>query len=335
MNIYDVSKKAGVSTATVSRVINGSGKVSEETRRRILAIMDEVSYTPSTFARKLGSSSTMTIGIMCVDSSDPFFARAVNLIDGALKENNYETLMHCTGYELANKQKSVKRLLASRVDAIIMVGSSYVESEENAVYIKEAAKELPVMMVNGVLRYPNVYNIASDDKDAAYQITARFIESGRRNLIYLYDSANYSGIKKLSGFALALEQAGIEPKEDRMILVGKVSRPVENAKARLMELKGMEIDGIVTANDLLAAGALKFAKEIGVSVPEQMFISGFDNSNIACCCDPELTSIDNKLEPICATSVATLLGVLEGRDMPKTTLFSSAIIERGTTRLKP
>ncbi len=98
MNIYDVSEHAHVSIATVSRVINGNPNVSEKTRKRVLAVMDELGYTPNVFARSLGLNTMKTIGIMCADSSDPWLAEAVYFLEKQLRSSGYDSILCCSGY---------------------------------------------------------------------------------------------------------------------------------------------------------------------------------------------------------------------------------------------
>ena len=105
MNIYDVSKKAGVSIATVSRVLNGKANVSEQSRKRVLKAMKELDYTPNIFARGLGLNTMKTIGIMCSDSSDAYLANAIYYIEQELRKNGYDSLLCCTGRDITTKKK--------------------------------------------------------------------------------------------------------------------------------------------------------------------------------------------------------------------------------------
>ncbi len=100
MNIYDVSRRAGVSIATVSRVLNGNPNVSEKTRTKVLTVMDELGYTPNVFARGLGLGTMKTIGIMCSDSSDPYLANAIYFLERELRANGYDSILCCTGTSL-------------------------------------------------------------------------------------------------------------------------------------------------------------------------------------------------------------------------------------------
>ena len=128
MNIYDVSRKAGVSIATVSRVLNGSPNVSERTRTLVLEIMEQLGYTPNVFARGLGLGSIQTIGIMCSDSSDPYLSHAIYYLEQGLRGFGYDSILCCTGSSLETKQKYFDLLRSKKVDAMILAGSKFVEN---------------------------------------------------------------------------------------------------------------------------------------------------------------------------------------------------------------
>lgn len=159
MNIYDISKKAGVSIATVSRVLNGNDKVSEKTRQKVLSVMEEESYRPNAFARGLGLNTMKTIGILCADSSDSYLASAVYYLEQELRRFGYDALLCCTGYELEQKQKYLEILLSKRVDAIILAGSTFIEqTNKNNEYLCLAARKVPIILLNGHLDAPGIYS---------------------------------------------------------------------------------------------------------------------------------------------------------------------------------
>lgn len=164
MTIYDISEKAGVSIATVSRVLNGSSKVSEKTRQKVLAIMEEYGYTPNAFARGLGSNTTNTIGILCTVSSVADISKLIYSIEQKLHDNKYDTLLYFTGSDLKSRQKYLNLLLSKNVNAVILAGSEFVsgKAEENN-YIIEAAKNVSVMLLNAAMDTPNVYNFVPEN----------------------------------------------------------------------------------------------------------------------------------------------------------------------------
>ncbi len=334
MNIYDISKKAGVSIATVSRVINGNAYVSEKTKLKVQGIMKENGYTPNAFARGLGLNTMKTVGILCADSSDPYIASAVFFIEQKLKANHYDSLLCCTGFDTADKGKYLDLLLSKRMDAIILVGSNFVEAEEDKNrYIRQGALTVPVMIINAALNGDNIYCTLCDDRRAVYDATIALQNSGHKNILFLYNAKSYSGYKKSEGFVAAREDA-IGAAFDRERYVHYLPGNINTVKEYLEMLyqKDLKFDAIITADDSLAIGALKFARAHNLAVPDEFSIIGYNNSIIAECSDPELTSIDNKLEAVCNHCVNTLMGVFQNEEMPHRTVFSAEIIKRGTTR---
>ena len=159
MTIYDISKKAGVSIATVSRVLNGSDKVRPATRKKVMDIIEKYDYTPNAFARGMGLHSVQTIGILCADSSDLFLAKAVYYLEQELQSNGYESLLCCTGYNLDIKKNYLNLILSKKVDGIILVGSNFIgTNEEENQYIKDVSAQVPIMLLNASFDYPNVYS---------------------------------------------------------------------------------------------------------------------------------------------------------------------------------
>ena len=211
MNIYDISQKAGVSIATVSRVLNGSEKVSEKTRKKVLAVMEENSYTPNAFARSLGLNSMHTVGILCSDSSDVYQAQAIYYLERELRKNSYASMLCCTGYELLEKQSYLNLLLSRNVDAVLLIGSHFIENspEENR-YILEAASKIPVFILNGELKGDNIYSILCDDYMALKDMTDLVFARGSESPIYLYRTLNYSGQKKIQGFLDSCAEHGLD-----------------------------------------------------------------------------------------------------------------------------
>lgn len=331
MNIYDVSQKAGVSIATVSRVINGNPNVSEKTKEKVLEVMKEIGYTPNVFARGLGLNTMQTIGIMCSDSSDTFLANAVYYLEQNLRKNGYDAFLCCTGYELQNKQKYLKLLLSKRVDAIIMVGSSFLEpNKKDNTYILDAAEEVPIMLINGYLSHSNIYCTLCDDHQAVYDAVSKLLTKGKKRVLYLYNTKSYSGIQKLNGYKDAILAHELPLEENLMQMCPNNLHDTKNLLLALSK-HGLKFDAVIAAEDLLAIGALKFAKTMGYQIPNELSIIGYNNSILATCCEPELTTIDNHAETLCITTINTLMRVLDGNDVPNKTTISNDLTLRNTT----
>ena len=203
MNIYDIAKLSGVSIATVSRVVNGSPRVSEKTKQKVLAVIKESEYTPNVFARGLGLNSMKTIGILCPDISDQYMAEAVSHLEKRLHECGYDCILGCSGNQQEAKEHHTKLLLSKRIDTLILVGSLYAGSGENQAetdYVRAAAERIPVFMINGYVEGENIYCSYGDDRQGAYDVTQALIRRGKKRILFLYDSQTYSARQKLEGY---------------------------------------------------------------------------------------------------------------------------------------
>lgn len=331
MNIYDVSEKAGVSIATVSRVLNGSPNVSEKTRNKVLSVMEELGYTPNAFARGLGLNTMKTIGILCLDSSDPFLANAVYHLEQNLKLHNYDTLLCCTGYELETKQKYLNLLMSKRVDAIILVGSSFLEPvpKDNA-YLLAAADVVPLITLYGYIKHPNIFCTLGNDYQAILDLTTRVINSGRKRILYLFHSKSYCGLMRLNGYKDAITTNGTSLDDSLIFQCPNKLLDTKNALAEAYH-NGLRFDAVIAAEDIYAVAAIKFAKSQGLSIPNDLIITGFNNSILSTCCEPELTTVDNHIETVCLTAIDTLMKVFSGEDAQNKVVIENDLLIRETT----
>lgn len=336
MTIYDISKQAGVSIATVSRVLNGSANVKPKTKKKVLDIIEQCGYTPNAFARGLGLNSMNTVGILCADSSDLYLAKAVYYIERNLRAGGYHAVLCCTGYALENKKSSLALLLNQRVDSVIMAGSNFIEnnSDDNQ-YIREAAAQVPVMLLNADLDCPNVYCTMCDDFKSMQEVTLSLIDRGITDILYLYNSTSYSGIKKLTGYqsAYLLKDIPLNKQYQQFFSgghedIGGVCRFLTGLRE-----KGLDFHAVIASEDMLAAGAVKYAKSNGLSIPADLSVIGYNNSLLTTCSEPEISSIDNHLETLCSQLVKTCIAVLSGEEMPPKTIFSGELVKRATTDL--
>ena len=333
MTIYDVSEKAGVSIATVSRVLNGSDNVSAQTRQRVLAVIEACDYTPNAFARGLGLNTMNTVGILCADSTDLYVANAVYNIERELHENNYNCLLCCTGYNVEDKQKYLNLLVNKKVDSVILLGSNFIsDNDDENEYIRKAAGEIPVLLLNADYDYENVYCSICDDFKSTLQATNYILDTGVEDILYLYNSRSYSALRKLSGYQSALTQRGIPLRAEYMQYFPGSHSNLPAVADFLMEIdRAVEYHAVVAGDDNLAIGAMKFALKKGMSIPEDLSIIGYNNSILSTCCEPELTTVDNRLEVLCHHIVKTLVGILDNKEMPQKVIFSGELIKRGTT----
>jgi len=331
MNIYDIAKEAGVSIATVSRVVNGSDKVSATTKEKVLAIIEKSDYKPNIFAQGLGSDTMHTIGILVPSISDMYMSAAVAHIESLLHDYGYDVILGCSGYSAEEKETHIKLLLDKRIDALMLVGSTYSGSEDdshNTDFIIEAAKQKPVFLINGILSGQNIYCTASNDLQATYSAANHLLESGFTKTLFLTDSRSYSANQKLAGFKRALGDAGMAVRDEYII---HTVNDIHTVRDLLLGL-GLSFDSVLATDDGMAVGAVKYAAEKGLRIPEDISIIGYNNSNLCVCSTPELTSIDNKIKQVCKDSVDRMITVLEGKtDVPRQSIVACSLVHRATT----
>ena len=334
MNIYDISEKAGVSIATVSRVLNGNVRVSDKTRQKVLAVMEECDYTPNAFARGLGLNTMNTIGVMCADSSYPYQAKAIYYIEQNLRSNGYDCILCCTGDELERRKECMELLLTKKVDGIILVGSSFVyDKKTDNKYILEAAKQIPVMILNADIDAPNIYCVVTDDVKSMEEAGSYLLKENKE-ILYLYNAHSNSGKRKIQGIKKACKKYGVSASEERIQYFEGYHEDIPAVAQLLKEKvhKGIKFSAILCSDDALAMGALRYAWEHNIKVPEELEVIGYGDSVLVNCCNPGLTSVDTKEEVMCQQLVDTLVQVLQGKEMPQKQVFHGKLVLRGTTR---
>ena len=359
MNIYDIAQQAGVSIATVSRVLNGSEKVSPRTRAKVLEVIESSGYTPNIFAQGLGVGTIHAVGILVPDISDLFMADSVAFLEQALKENGYSSLLATSGFDRESKERHVQMLLSKKVDALILVGSTYAGAgldPEETEYIRRAAEQVPVFLVNGHVQGENIFSCVCDDFGAMYNVTSRLLQRGRRRILFMTDSGSYSALQKTEGYRQALRDAGLPVDPSLMLRVRNRIHQVRdlllektaNADPAAVTAAGsaadpgdsagavgapLTFDAVIATDDGMAVGAVKYAAARGLRVPEDLEIVGYNNSSLSVACEPELTSIDNLLSEMCETTVHRLHQYLSGdHDQPQEVRLGWRLVERGTTR---
>lgn len=334
MNIYDISEKAGVSIATVSRVLNNSPHVSAKTRERVLAVINDCEYVPNAFARGLGLNTMKTIGLLCPDASDAYLSHALAILEKSFRKYHYDCLLCCTERSLEARQQGIEKLTSRHVDGIVLMGSTFVETRErDNTYIRNAAKQVPIVLLNASYSCDNVYCVMCDEQRATMEATQYLLDTGRKNILYLYHSKNYNGQKKLAGYRSALESRGIAVNEQLIRFFADEKNDITTVRDKLLALResGLVFDAVQTSEDTLAIGAVKYAKAAKLSVPRNLSVVGYNNSTFCLCSEPEITSVDNKLQAVSEQCVATMMGVLEGREMPQKIVFTGELVKREST----
>lgn len=323
MNIYDIAQKSGVSIATVSRVINGGRSVSPKTQETVLRVIQEAGYTPNAFARGLGLNTMRQIGLLVSDVSDTYYANEVAMLEKALRKAGFDVLLRCTGTETDQKKETLAQMLKRHVDAVILVGSSMQEQDDNS-HILEAAEQIPVILVNGCVKGKNIICVRCDEMEGVRCCVRDMCSSGCRSLLFFYHTLSFSCRQKLKGFQLGLKECqdkGMPTVGDNMCISGGFDEIMEGAENYLREHPA---DGIIGADDMTAVAVQKATQKLGQMVP----LVGINNSILSKAATPAISSIDNMAETMCTTAIKNLLDLFDGKRVPEDTVVSPEFIER-------
>lgn len=336
MNIYDISEQAGVSTTTVSRVLNGSAQVSSATREKVLAIMEKNGYTPNVFARSLGRGTMRTVGILIVDPSDPnacaSLTASIGHLQRELRSYDYDSVIYCVSYDMKDKAECLRVMCERRVDAVIICGSFFIEkSAKNNQCIIDTAKQMPVILINGILDADNIYSFLCDDKESARRATKVMIDTGAKDILLLFRGVSCSEQRKRDGYIEALCSAGLPVRKE---YIHKCPLDIHEGVDFIEKLaKKLHFDAVLATEDGIAMSVLKYANRNNISIPDELSLIGYDNTLLSECCHPELTSVNNNVEAASITAVSMLMHhIKDNGKIPSQVTVSSKIIFRETTK---
>lgn len=327
MNIYDIAEKAGVSIATVSRVLNDSPNVRATTRERVLEVIRQEGYTPNAFARGLGLGSMRMVGILCTNVRDTFYAEAVGYVEEHLRQNNLNAILRCTGPTAEDKKQALEYMVQKNVDAIVLIGSTFREDDNNS-HIAAAALQVPIIIVNGHIDLPGVYCVTCDEKRAIFDLVDQLFRRHKKRILFLHEAITYSCQQKIAGYREGYAHCG-ETADDALIVQVERNLDAVNDCIKRLLVQGVSFDAVIGAEDILALGAQKSLHRIGLNMP----IIGFNNSILARCATPELTSVDNGLQAMCTTALQVLDNLLDKQPATPHTVIPARLIERDSFRL--
>ncbi|MFJ4286212.1 LacI family DNA-binding transcriptional regulator [Paenarthrobacter nicotinovorans] len=282
--IRDVASAAGVSKSLVSLVLQGSPNVSESRRRAVLEAMEQLGYRPNRLAQRLSGPRSGTIGVMLNDIRNPWFVELLEGLTASLHAAGVSPVLADSYTDNRVGRSSVETLLEQRIDGLVVVGTT----TESAA-IEKAAQSIPVVLAGTrepVLRGVDI--VVNDDDAGARQATEHLLALGHRRIAHLQGPAEVGRIRRES-FERTMRDAGLEP----VVVSGGVSEESAYAAAsRLLSGKDRPT-AIFAYNDIACIGALSAADDLGLSVPEDLSLVGYDNTYLAKIRHLSLTSVDN------------------------------------------
>ena len=331
--IKDIAKKVGVSPSTVSRVINRTASISEETRRKIHIAMEELDYHPNSLARSLVNGSTFTVGLVidagnCDAFSNAFFIQSVSAIETVTQERGYNLLI--TNDSNRENNNTVKNLiLEKKVDGIILPVSSMTEELVDLML----CNDFPFVVMGEPEKYrEQVYWVDVDNEQGGRLAVAHLSEQGyRHSLLFVENKGTMFEKKRSIGFQKGYEAGNMQWNREYIVECGTTVQSIAAAMEKLKKGE-IEADSIICANNIMAYHVLQELKKEGKKVPQDIGIVTFDNYPLAEYMEPALTVIDVDTYRLGEEAATTLLNQMKGNhDGTRNTLVSTQIIQRTST----
>jgi LacI family transcriptional regulator len=309
VTIKDVAREAKVSVATVSRVLNGSGPVSEDTSRLIREIAGRMRYVPHSGARSLITSKTETLGVLLPDLYGEFFSEVIRGMDDTAQRNGFHLLIS-RAYADRHGIETAIRAMRGRVDGIVAMSPDL-----DAESLLNLPSTIPIVLLCSVSRGNEIDSLTIQNCRGAREMTNHLISVGHRRIAIIKGSPrNYDAAERLRGYRMSLREAGI-PRDPQLERGGDFTEAAGYlATLELLALKNRPT-AIFAANDSMAIGALSALRESGIAVPEEMAVAGFDDIPLARYMDPPLSSVHVPICELGAKAVEILLhGVTHKND---------------------
>ncbi|TBL80420.1 LacI family DNA-binding transcriptional regulator [Paenibacillus thalictri] len=308
--IRDVAKLAGVSVATVSRVINQSGYVNKQTEDKILESMHQLQYTPNTLARGLANKKTDSIALIIPNITNPFFPELVQAVEDAASRYGY-TLLLGNSYNSEENALQYVQIFKNRfVDGVLIFASHQFDSKD----VSEIDKiEIPTVVIDKALDNNQIFSAKNRNFTGATMAVEHLQSIGCKHIAHIRGPEKlYPARERFRGYHDTLQKTG----EFRSSYVEQGDFSMESGLAATMRLldKHPEIDGIFAANDLMAAGSLKALQRKGKKVPDEVALIGYDGIHLLEMFEPEISTIAIPIYDIGNAAVSVLIDQINGKE---------------------
>ncbi|WP_372570516.1 LacI family DNA-binding transcriptional regulator [Ruegeria jejuensis] len=321
----DVARKAGVSTATVSRCLNAPERVVEATRKRVMSAVDTLGYTPNFAARVMAAKRTFTIGAIIPTMENAIFARGLQAFQEELHQRGYTLLVSSSAYRPEVEEEQIRTLVARGADGLLLIG----HDRDPKIYDYLERQKVPAMVAWSYIPNARAPSIGFDNRQAMQALADRVIGLGHTRIAMIsgFSQGNDRARLRIEGVRDALRRGGLQP--DALSVV-ETSYEVENgaeAFARLMS-QDPRPTAILCGNDVLAAGALRQAQSMGMRVPEDVSITGFDDIELARIVSPALTTVHVPHREMGGKAALELVEMVEKNIPGNTIRLQTDIVER-------
>jgi LacI family transcriptional regulator len=324
--IKDVAKKANVSIATVSRILNGQGGYSEKTKFKVLKVIEELGYQPNAVARGLINKRTHTIGVLFPKLSSSLVTDLLDGIEKAANDNGSSVIVCHTESNGEKTMKYLQLLIEKRVDGIIF--ASEILKDEYYQFVTKT--RMPMILLSTESYAYQVPFVKVNDFHAAYTAAKHLIDKGHTEIGMISGNKDdiIAGIPRIEGFKKALSDHNIPLGSKNIVYSRGFTFPygVEGLKSLVKQFP--DVTAIFAASDEMAIGALSAAYQMGIKVPDEISVIGYDNLNLAEMSIPPLTTVGQPLSKMGEAAAEMLFSILETGETPESRIMPHKIIER-------
>jgi LacI family transcriptional regulator len=334
VTIYDIASKLGISSATVSKVLNGKGNISAKTIEEVLNVSNELGYKPNQAARSLITKKTMQIMLAVPNIKDSFFLKFIEALNNEFRKNGYALLINNTDHQLDEETKILSSLKNNFVDGLVMISINFTETHFNIV--KTVKKPVVLCSVGGIGWYKdNVICdcVGVDTQKGIYLSTKHLIEQGYRKIAFLgLPMDTEAGRERYAGYETALKEAGLQIKKSIVYTGGIFDDFGYNCGKEIAAKKG-EIEAICTSTDQMVMGLYDAFEEENISVPEDIAIIGMDNIPEGRRCHPKLSTVDLSQGDLGDMAAKLLFERIKGdNNTPKKIIFEPRLVIRDSCK---
>ena len=325
--IYQVAERAGVSLSTVSRVLNGKASVNKVLKERVDKAVKELNYRPNSVARSLANNRTDSVGVLVPELNAPFFGDLMQAVESTLRAADKHVIISVGQNCLETEKDAVEFLISRNCDALIM----HAEALSDEYLLELNQSKLPVALVNRQVEGLPEACTSLDNEKGGYLATRHLLELGHKDIAYISGPTDKCDASlRLEGHKRALSEAGL-PINPQLIFNGDYSE--EDGKIGLLELMARDVPftALVCANDWMASGAISCARDLGMSLPHDLSVVGFDDVVFAHHVFPRLTTVSNPIAEMAEMSAKYILNKVYGQANNVQLYFEPSLVVREST----
>ncbi|BAO75014.1 LacI family DNA-binding transcriptional regulator [Winogradskyella sp. PG-2] len=310
--LKELAEILNISVSTVSKALNDSHEISENTRIRVKELATKLNYKPNRIAQQLKNNETKTIGVILPTVTNPFFAEALHGIEKTATENDYDIIVCLSNETLSKEERSLELLSNGSVDGFIMTVARETQVKEHAKHIQSILdSKIPVLMFDRVMNEIICDKVVVDDFQSVYDATEYLIEKEERKNILLVSNIEELSVGKLrtQGYSKALRNHKLNPHILKLDNAIDVEKNIYNYLT-----KNNEIDAIISIDHITGIVAINMVKKIGKEIPKDISIVGFGYEHTELLSSPKISIIHQKAHKIGEMSVKLLLDKINSKD---------------------